>query len=254
MSTYNPDRLNIFPVFSDEQQDQLKEASNIYQLSSFLADNRNVEELGIDFVYASSKLEGNTYSKMDTINLLKLGITAGGKLYSEARMILNLHEAYVFMLSQKGSVLNRSFVCDIHALLAFDLLPPRNVGVPRVDAVRISGTDYIPPVGANYLVEELDYLLSVAWRIDNPFIRSIYLKLNLCYLQFFQDVNKRTSRMIQNVVLLEGGITPLLQGYTKSSGYIEAIVHYYDTGDYEPYIRWFVSSYVQMVKTMTDQL
>lgn len=53
---------------------------------------RNIEEIGIDFVYSPAKLEGNTYNQYDTQALLKLGQTAGGKLYSDAVMLINLRK------------------------------------------------------------------------------------------------------------------------------------------------------------------
>ncbi|MFD2880310.1 hypothetical protein ACFTAO_37220 [Paenibacillus rhizoplanae] len=101
MPGYDPERLNKFPQLTETQSKQLQEASLRYPLESFLMNYRNVEEIGIDFVYSSAKLEGNTYSKVDTINLLKMGITAGGKLYSDAQMILNLRDAYNFVLTSK---------------------------------------------------------------------------------------------------------------------------------------------------------
>lgn len=252
MPGYDPERLNKFPQLTETQSKQLQEASLRYPLESFLMNYRNVEEIGIDFVYSSAKLEGNTYSKVDTINLLKMGITAGGKLYSDAQMILNLRDAYNFVLTSKDKAIDRYFIMDVHSILAKDLLPAANCEAPREDLVRISGTDYSPPVGRDYLNEELKYLLEVAGTIKNPFERAIYLKLNLCYLQYFQDINKRTARMVQTFSLLGNGEMPLLAGYVKSSGYIEAILEYYNTGSYVPYLSWFVSSYRQMVKSLTD--
>lgn len=144
MSGYDPERLNKFPQLTGVQSKQLQEASGRYPLESFLMNYRNVEEIGIDFVYSSAKLEGNTYSKVDTINLLKMGITAGGKLYSDAQMILNLRDAYNFVLASKDKAIDRYFVTDVHSILAKDLLPAANCGAPREDSVRISGTDYSP--------------------------------------------------------------------------------------------------------------
>lgn len=253
MSSYDPERLNKFPKFTAAQADQLQEAALKFPLAAFLANYRNVEEIGIDFVYSSAKLEGNTYSRVDTLNLLKMGITAGGKLYSDAQMILNLRDAYHFVLASPGKALDRYFVSDVHSILSKDLLPASNCGIPREGSVRISGTDYSPPVGKDYLNEELKYLLDVAHTIDDPFERAIYLKLNLCYLQYFQDVNKRTARMVQTFSMLNTGVMPLLAGYVKSSGYIEAILSYYNTGSYTEYMSWFVSSYIQMVQSLTEQ-
>lgn len=251
MVSYSPERLHNFPQFNSSQQEKLLRATSSFPLDSFLSNPVLIECLGVDFIYSSAKLEGNAYTRSDTLNLLKLGITAGGKLYSDARMILNLRDAYSEVLAVKERPIDWQLVCDLHATLAKDLLPVDYCGIARQDAVRISGTDYTPPVGQRYLNEELKYLLDVATQLSDPFVRAVYLKLNLCYLQHFQDVNKRTARMVQTSALIAGGVMPLLSGYAKSQGYIEAIVHYYNTGSYEPYLDWFVSSYVDMIEKLS---
>lgn len=51
----------------------------------------------VDLSWASSKLEGNTYSRLDTQNLIELGHVARGKDAIETQMILN-HKAAIEML------------------------------------------------------------------------------------------------------------------------------------------------------------
>ncbi|HSY84618.1 MAG TPA: hypothetical protein VK807_22830, partial [Gemmatimonadaceae bacterium] len=51
----------------------------------------------IDLAWASSHLEGNTYSRLDTQNLLEFGQRAEGKDAAEAQMVLN-HKAAIAML------------------------------------------------------------------------------------------------------------------------------------------------------------
>lgn len=49
----------------------------------------------IDLSWASSRLEGNTYTRLDTHNLIELGQVAAGKNRREAQMILNHKDAIV---------------------------------------------------------------------------------------------------------------------------------------------------------------
>ena len=51
----------------------------------------------VDLSWASSKLEGNTYSRLDTQNLIEFGQVAKGKDAIETQMILN-HKAAIEML------------------------------------------------------------------------------------------------------------------------------------------------------------
>lgn len=96
---YNPDFLNPRDIFTPQEQAHLATLSQNLPLAILLQSPRNMEEIGIDFVHSSAQLEGNTYDKHDTLALLKMGQTAGGKLFSDAVMLLNLRASYQYILS-----------------------------------------------------------------------------------------------------------------------------------------------------------
>jgi len=56
-----------------------------------------LNRLSVDLSWASSRLEGNTYSRLDTQNLIEFGQAAQGKDAIETQMILN-HKAAIEML------------------------------------------------------------------------------------------------------------------------------------------------------------
>ena len=58
----------------------------------------------IDLSWNSSRLEGNTYSLLDTQRLIEEGEAAEGKRAGEAQMILNHKEAIQFFLDGAGEV------------------------------------------------------------------------------------------------------------------------------------------------------
>lgn len=249
LALYDPGRLSNTLVLTDDQKKTLGTLSKRYSLESFLGNSRNIEELGLDFIHSSAQLEGNTYSLYETKELLAHGKTAGGKTYFEAVMIINLRNTYMNIIKSLRP-LDMSFLMDIHAGLADGLLDDSELGTPRDGAVRIGGSDYIPAVGVSYLREELNFLLGESAKIENVFERSIYLKVNLCYLQYFRDVNKRTARMVQTNTLIEGNVMPLLYDYNRVAGYIDSIVKYYETGSYVGYVEWFIESYSLMMDAL----
>ena len=53
-----------------------------------------LDRLLVDLSWASSRLEGNTYSLLDTKRLIELGQAAEGKDAAETQMILNLETVY----------------------------------------------------------------------------------------------------------------------------------------------------------------
>ena len=75
----------------------------------------------IDLSWNSSRLEGNTYSLLETECLLELGEAAEGKDAREAQMILN-HKAAIELLVEQASEVgfNRYTILNLHALLVGD--------------------------------------------------------------------------------------------------------------------------------------
>lgn len=208
---YQQDFLNIRPIFTAGEQEYLTELSDRLPLSVLTDSVRNIEEIGIDFVYSSAKLEGNTYNQYDTQALLKLGQTAGGKLYSDAVMLINLRESYRHLLSGLDSPEPfdwLDFLKTTHSLISENLLEKGSGGVVRRDSVTISGTDYTPLSNPQSLDTELKWLLQEAPKIENPFDRAVYLHNNLAYLQYFKDCNKRTARNCMTLSLMRSGFFP----------------------------------------------
>lgn len=78
-----------------------------------------LNRLMIDLSWASSRLEGNTYSRLDTQNLIEFGHAAEGKDQSEAQMILN-HKAAIEMLVDHAEEIGFDAFTffNLHAVLA----------------------------------------------------------------------------------------------------------------------------------------
>lgn len=90
MIFYNPDFLENTNIFSEEEKQFFEDLNEKVSLSKFLENQSYVDKFGFDFIHTSAKIEGNTYSKIDTLTLLENGRTAGGKRYSDAKMIINM--------------------------------------------------------------------------------------------------------------------------------------------------------------------
>jgi Fic family protein len=232
------------PILSDEDKAHLNALSELLPLSQFKTDARNYEEMEVDFVYTSAKIEGNTYDRIDTDNLLRLGITAGGKRYSDAIMLVNLREGFSKAMAADGeTVLDLDYLGDLHKTLMRDLLPVHEQGIGRTSAVAIGASRYKPLTDPKQLRTEVKFILEEANKYKDPFEQSIYLHCNLAYLQYFRDGNKRTSRLMQTAALVRGQKLPLFFNDTLIDKYQRATVNYYETGEYKPYVDFFKENY-----------
>jgi hypothetical protein len=170
-----------------------------------------LNRLLIDLSWNSSRLEGNTYSLLDTERLIDLGEEAEGKNASDAQMILNHKAAIEFLVQDATDItFDRRTILNLHALLADNLLGnPDAAGRLRTIMVGIGQSVFLP-LNVPQLIEEcFDQILATARAITNPFEQAFFFMVQLPYLQPFDDVNKRVSRLGANIPLIRRNLSPL---------------------------------------------
>lgn len=170
-----------------------------------------LNRLLIDLSWASSKLEGNTYSRLDTERLIEFGQAAEGKDALETQMILNHKSAIEYLVrNAEHAGVSSETVIALHAFLSDGLMPdPFYCGRIRNRAVEIGGSVYLPIAMPQRLEELLGIVMSMAAEILDPFEQSFFLMVHLPYLQPFEDVNKRVSRLAANIPFIQRNLCPL---------------------------------------------
>jgi len=249
---FNPSFLEYKPIFSQKELTILEDINKNISLKSFLKNKNLVEKFGFDFVYTSAKIEGNTYSKADTLTLIDYGKTAGGKDYSDAKMLINLNKAFKFILND-DCIINKHKIRTLHHILSDELVEDEERGSVRKKGVLIKGSDYVPLSDSTTLESELDRLLSIAKTISNPYDKALYIHNNLAYLQYFADVNKRTARTVLNLSLMCDGKMLLIPSEEYITLYIEGILDYYEKADVTKSKEFFIQSY-QKMNTIAKEL
>ena len=189
-----------------------------------------LNRLLIDLSWASSHLEGNTYTRLDTRELIEHGKAATGKAAIETQMILNHKSAIEFLVENADTAgLDRYTLLNLHSALAENLLPnPADEGRLRQHAVDIAKSVYRPLSVPAQIDELLDLALDKAGRIPDPFEQSFFVMVHLPYLQPFADVNKRTSRLFANLPLIRANLCPLTFLGVPEPAYSRAILGIYE--------------------------
>jgi len=198
----------------------------------------------IDLSWNSSRLEGNTYSLLETERLLELGIMAEGKGAKETQMILNHKAAIEFLVdSAKEIGINRYILLNLHALLSDNLLPDSACGSLRLIPVRIGKSVYNPLSISQLINECFERLIATANAIEDPFEQAFFLMVQLPYLQPFEDVNKRTSRLAANIPLIKKNLCPLSFIDVPMQTYINGLLGIYELNRIELLRDVFVWAY-----------
>lgn len=199
----------------------------------------------IDLSWNSSRLEGNTYSLLETERLLELGEAAEGKDALDAQMILNHKAAIELLVEQAGEVgFNRYTILNLHGLLSDNLLAdPQACGRLRTIAVGIDGTVYHPLEVPQLVDECFQQILDTAAAITDPFEQAFFAMVHLPYLQPFEDVNKRVSRLAANLPLIRHNLCPLSFVDVPERAYIDGILGVYELNRIELLRDVFVWAY-----------
>ncbi len=189
-----------------------------------------LNRLLIDLSWASSQLEGNTYSRLDTRELIEHGKAARGKAAIETQMILNHKTAIELLVENIDSAeFNRYTLMNLHSALAENLLPnPADEGRIRQHAIDIGKSVYRPLSTSQQIEDALELLLSKANQIEDPFEQSFFMMVHLPYLQPFADINKRTSRLAANLPLFRMNLCPLTFLDVPEQAYSRATLGVYE--------------------------
>jgi len=200
----------------------------------------------IDLSYNSSRLEGNTYSLLDTQRLLLSGEGAEGKLDEEKIMILNHKEAIRYLVESATKIgISPETICTLHYLLSEGLVDSRFSGKIREHGVRIGSSSYIPFENPQKLRLLLENILQKAFLIEDPYEQSLFLLAHISYLQAFTDVNKRTARLSANIPLIKSNLVPLSFNDVSREDYISATLAIYELQDIHPLLDLYIFSYMR---------
>ncbi len=229
LGAYRPNETWYLPESLRRQLHKMGRTTNAHEPAGTYS-RAILNQLLIDLSWASSHLEGNTYSRLDTRELIEHGKAARGKAAIETQMILN-HKTAIEMLVENidSAAFNRYTLLNLHSALAENLLPnPADEGRIRQHAVDIGQSVYRPLSTPQQIEDALDLLLGKANQIEDPFEQSFFMMVHLPYLQPFADINKRTSRLAANLPLFRANLCPLTFVDVPEQAYSRATLGVYE--------------------------
>ncbi|MCL2757629.1 MAG: Fic family protein, partial [Coriobacteriia bacterium] len=156
-------------------------------------------------IFSGMRMENRNVTFPQTQTILN-GINVAGVSLSDVQAILNMRDAWRYLLENIDLPLSIDLLCEIQARVAFR--EALVCGKLRTGAVGISGVRYVPPIPVCPIVEqELSELLSGETTATD---KALSLFAWLARKQLFWDGNKRTAILAANKVLIEHGAGVLI--------------------------------------------
>lgn len=245
---YNFNFFNEIPqtLFSESERAVLDAATKEYhrrtQNVSPAIEKKELERLIIELSWKSSRIEGNTYTLLDTEKLILENKEAPGHGHEEAQMILNHKDAFTFVRehAEQFRTLTRGNMEQLHAILVKDL----SVGLGlRESPVGVLGSRYRPIDNIHQIREGVDALSQAVSRADSPYAQALLALAGISYLQPFEDGNKRTARLMGNAILLAHRCAPLSYRSVDEGDYRATTIVFYELNSLVSFKRIFMSQY-----------
>lgn len=245
--SFNFDVLkNINNIFTSQEIKELQNLNKQYQERvkklSPGALKREFERLTVELSWKSSKIEGNTYSLIDTEILIKENKEAVGHKKEEAIMILN-HKKALDYISDRRSDFRKITVLKIESI--HDLLIDQ-LGVEkglRQSPVRIIGTRYLPLDNQPQIREAMDKVVEIINKLSDPFSKAFLAIVMISYIQPFIDGNKRTARLLGNALLMAGRVCPLSFRSVDEAEYKKSLIIFYEQNSLRAFKELFIEQF-----------
>jgi len=194
----------------------------------------------VDCIYNSARLEGCNVTFPETYTILE-GVNVGSVTLDDIQTILNLRDAWRFVMSTVEEPFTLEYLCQINGHIS------RNEslawGVPRTGRVGISGTEYTPPIPTPESAQALfDDLTGTATQ------QAVTFFLKSCRAQLFWDGNKRTSTLAANKILMQAGAGIFTIKDKDILEFNKRLLEYYNTGELSVIDSWLYDNCIEGIE------
>lgn len=195
-------------------------------------------------VYCGMKMENREVTFSQTQTILN-GVNVPNLKLDDIQAILNMRDAWKFLLNTVNEEVTFEYWCKLNEYIARN--EALEWGKLRTGTVRISGTDYEPPVPEKKkVVNDLNNILSDTTTSATDKALEIFIWGTRG--QFFWDGNKRTSLLLTNKILLSAGagIMTITDKYMEQFHLL--LLNYYNTGVAEDLKQFLYRNAIQGMK------
>ena len=179
-------------------------------------------------VYCGMRMENRAVTFPQPKTILE-GVNVPSVQLDDIQAILNMRDAWRFMLSTMSEPVTFEYWCKLNEFIARN--EALEWGKLRTGTVGISGTDYVPPIPVKDQVKnELESILSTETTATAKALEAFVWGARG---QFFWDGNKRTSMTLANKILISSGAGFLTITDKHMEQFNTLLVEYYNTGNSE---------------------
>ncbi len=202
------------------------------------------QQAKIDELYHSNKIEGNSLTYGETVEVVQANKEIQGKPFRDQQEARNLSCVldYVYRIGSDNSVnVTQNELRRIHSLLLRDI--QSDAGMYRTTQIEISGSRFSPPEAfevSRHMTQLSDFVKHVTdpdTRYDHaPIFSAAAAHVWLTQIHPFTDGNGRTARALMNLILMRRGYPPCIITEEDRPRYLDALETSWERGDLTSFI------------------
>jgi Fic family protein len=198
-----------------------------------------LKRIAAEWTHESTAIEGNTLTLGETVKILELGLTIGGKPLRDHQEVYGHARAIDLIYEMVGRALTREDLFALHRAVmphsAVDSLNP--VGDWKKDFNGTTGVvdgksvymEYAAPTDVPRLVDRWLTDFNKTRPINRPAQAvAAYVRTHMVFVRIhpFFDGNGRMARLIANLPVLAAGFPPILVPMSRRADYIDLLWRY----------------------------
>ncbi len=197
------------------------------------------EDYVLRYVHETTAIEGNTLTIGETQVVLEDGLVIAGKTMREHLEVLNIRKALQWLERKINSQepITQNTILDLHGIILQGIGEEGEAGFYRRRAVRIRGSQHIPPnwVKVPELMDKFSDWVSTDSGDEHPIIFAAKAHVKLTGIHPFVDGNKRTGRLLTSLLLMRADYPPAMFTSANRLEYITALEDGY-AGNVDPFV------------------
>lgn len=184
------------------------------------------KKLLVENVYCGIKMEGSKITFPETKTILN-GVNVPHATIDDIQSILNMRDAWKYVLSDPDQTFNLEFVCKVNEHVARN--ESLEWGKLRTGTVGISGTDYKPELPNRE--KAVKWISNLLCKNISTTEKAIEYFLWGARSQLFWDGNKRTSLICANKIMISGRAGLLTISDRNMATFNHLLTEYYESAD-----------------------
>lgn len=157
------------------------------------------------------------------------GMSVSGLKTDDVQKVLNLRNAWHFVLDDVSASLDLEYIKTIHSMVAYGELPQSMINTLRDGDVSIGGSFYQPKIPIeSEVIKRIENIVNSSASVTE---KALDYFLYACRAQLFWDGNKRTASICANKIMIQAGVGVLIIEEKYLRRFNKLMIDYYETAD-----------------------